>query len=402
MPRKAAVQAPTAFDNPFVDNSLDVEALTRDLADSGRTMSDQEARFLVDYFYISQDNRIRFDGQVRAMGETKEPHRLLAWMGDNASKFEKQIERALAKYTDDHPIGRWIKSLHGFGPILAAGFLAHIDIEKAPTAGHIWSYAGFNPESEWLEGQLRPWNADLKKLCYKAGEVQIKFSGDDKCYYGKIFVERRAFEWDRNFTAYGRDQAIFDQTKKNPYGKTTEAWAWVNGCYRVADIKKRIQAGMSVAAVEIKSLRVEAGVGDPMLPPSQIHARARRYAMKIFLSHLHEVWYETHFKTRVPNPFVIEHMGHVHRIQVPNYDSPYAGDQPARVFRVLKHEGKSQEAFLVDLDGLEVGERILIDRYSQEVQQYFIDGRIASFSLIMVGKKKFAERTDDAKPWVMK
>jgi hypothetical protein len=389
--------------NPYIDPSIAIEKLNKDLMDEARKLSDDEARFLVDYFYISQRNRIRFDGQVRAMNETGEPNQLLDWMGNAASVFERQIEKALDKYTDEHPVGRWIKKQHGFAAILAAGFLAYLDIEKAPSAGHFWAYAGFDPTREWNEGELRPWNPALKTLCYKAGDVQLKMSGFKNNYYGRLILERLSYEWERNFTpgSKAENDAIIARdglSKKSKYGPTTEAWAWVNGCYKREDIRKLVMAGESVAAEAIKKLKLKPGEGDPMLPPAQMLGRARRYGMKIFLSHLHEVWYETHFKCRVPKPFVIEHLGHVHRIDVPHYDSPYANDQPAKIFHVLKHEGATEDAFFEDLNSLEVGERVLIARYAPEIQQMFIDNLVVGFVLVEKGNKKFAERTSEDLP----
>lgn len=400
MPRKAKVaEEASPFANPFIDPTIAVEKLTKDLQESGRTLSETEARFLVDYFYISQRNRIRFDGQVRAMDETGEPNQLLGWMGDNAAVFEKQIEKALGKYTDSHPIGVWIKQQHGFGAILAAGLLAYLKIDNAPTAGHFWAYAGFDPTREWEKGQLRPWNPKLKTLMFKAGEVQIKMAGFDNNYYGKLINERLTYEWTRNFEAGSKAEEDASRDALNDtYGKTTEAWAWVNGCYNREDIKKRFMAGMSLAAVEIKDIKGEPGSGHPMLPPSQMHGRARRFGMKIFLSHLHEVWYEHHFKCRVPKPFVIEHLGHVHKIEVPGYHSPYAGDMPSKVFHVLKHEGGTEARFFEDLAIMEVGEQIALSRYAPEIVQYFLDDKVVGFSPVIKGKKKFAERISDEMP----
>lgn len=317
----------------YIDSSVAVQRLTRDLANGARKMTVNEARFLVDYYYICQDDRIRFKGQVRALDKSEEPNMVLGYLAEQSEVLESQVKRALDKYTDEHPIGKWIKSLYGFGPVLAAGFVAHIDIEKAPTAGHIWSYAGLLPERKWEKGQKRPWNAELKKLVWKAGECMVKFSNKEECVYGTIFRERKDQEWVNNLAGAFAHQAIKEQEK---YAANTESYGWVHGCYKAEDIKKLQAGGIALTPDNLKKIKGEKGSGTCMLPPAHIHARARRYCMKIFLSHLHEVWYETHFKCRVPNPFVIEHMGHVHRIKVPNYDSPYAGNQPAAVFKVKK------------------------------------------------------------------
>ena len=56
------------------------------------------------------------------------------------------------------------------------------------------------------------------------------------------------------------------------------------------------------------------------LPPAHIHARAKRYAVKMFLSHLQTVmWFEKYGELPV-KPFVIEHMGHVHYVPIPHSD----------------------------------------------------------------------------------
>lgn len=365
----------------YIDVGAAVQRLTKDLAESAREMSPTEARFLVDYYYITQDDRIRFKSQIRSMDEGNEPNLVLQWLAAQAATMEAQVKKALDKYTDNHPIGSWIKSLYGFGPVLSAGFLAHIDIRQAPTAGHIWSYAGLATGKEWVSADIaarwvaengldvvkagiafnrkpdnlyrmattdvdgneikmtaktlaaaisrRPWNAELKKLCYKVGDCLIKFSNVEECYYGRLFRERLNYEWQKNLAG---DYAA--KARSSVYDKSTEAYGWVAGCFNAGAIAPMVEAGQSLAAVNVKKLKGAPGSGHPMLPPAHILARARRYAVKIFLSHLHEVWYEHEFKRRVPNPFVIEHGGHVHRIKVPNYDSPYAGDMPAAPFKI--------------------------------------------------------------------
>jgi hypothetical protein len=52
-----------------------------------------------------------------------------------------------------------------------------------------------------------------------------------------------------------------------------------------------------------------------------LHARAKRYAVKLFLAHLHEVWYREHYKTAPPIPYPIAHLGHAHYIAPPNTET---------------------------------------------------------------------------------
>jgi hypothetical protein len=49
-------------------------------------------------------------------------------------------------------------------------------------------------------------------------------------------------------------------------------------------------------------------------PPGHIDAMARRWAVKIFLSHLHDAWYRQAYGKAPPAPFPIAIQGHAHRI----------------------------------------------------------------------------------------
>ena len=258
-----------------------LQKLTKDIKAAAVYLTDHEARFLVDYYYIAQEDRKRSTNQVRALDESKEPNAVVNWLATQAESLENQIKKTLDVYTDNHVMGSWMRQIVGIGPVISAGLLAHIDITKAPTVGHIWRYAGLDPTSKWGKNEKRPWNAGLKTLCWKAGQSFMKFSGRDDCYYGKIYKERKAYEIARN--ERGDNKALAEELISK-FNKSTDAY-------------KHLSNGV--------------------LPPAQIDARARRYAVKLFLSHLHGAWYETHYGTKPPLPYPIAHMGHVHFIPAP-------------------------------------------------------------------------------------
>ena len=253
-----------------------VERLRRDIADAATKLTDTEARFLVDAYYMMQEDRKRSHNQVRALGEDSEPNSVIQWLADQSETLENQIKRALDKYTQAHAMGSWMRDIYGIGPVLSAGLLAHIDISKAPTVGHIWRFAGLDPTLKWEKGQKRPWNAGLKTLCWKVGQSFMKFSGQDECYYGAIYRERKAYEIQRNDAGGNAEAAKIGLAKVS---KNTDA-------------HKHYSEGK--------------------LPPAQIDARARRYAVKLFLSHLHGEWYKRHFGVDAPLPYPIAILGHAH------------------------------------------------------------------------------------------
>jgi hypothetical protein len=289
------------FENP--ENHEDretaesVRRLSKDLLNAARTISDAEARFLTDAYYILQDARIRADGQIRSIvknpvetGEIDsttgkpikavEPHDVLAWLSEQNWILETQVKRALQRYVHAHIVGPWLMGVFGIGPVISAGLLAHIDIRRAPAVGHIWRFAGLDPTQKWEKKTKRPWNAQLKVLCWKAGESFVKFSNDDKCFYGKIWRQRKDVYIQRNTDGLYKERAATILATRN-FGKDTDAYRHYS---------------------------------EGHLPPAHIHAMARRYATKLFLSHLHEEMYRRVLGQEPPLPYPISQLGHVHYI----------------------------------------------------------------------------------------
>lgn len=259
-----------------------VQRLSRDIALAAVTLSDTEARFLVDQYYSMQEDRIRHQGQIRSIekGEDtkEEPHVILSWLKVQSETLEDQIKKALDKYSAAHKDGAWLRSVFGIGPVIAAGLLAHIDIKQAPTVGHIWRFAGLDPTQRWEKGKRRPHNAALKVLCWKAGESFVFNSNRESCVYGKLYKERKEIETRKNDAGEFADQAK-EALERRKIGKDTEA-------YKSYIVGK--------------------------LPPAHIHARARRWAVKIFLAHLHDAMYRREFGVAPPLPYPIAHLGHAH------------------------------------------------------------------------------------------
>lgn len=257
-----------------------VAKLSRDLLTAARTLSHGEARFLVDLYYLQQDHRKRSNNQVRALTESGEPHTVLAWFAEQGETLERRVASVLKTYADAHPVGEWLQDIDGIGPIISAGLLAHIDITRAPTVGHIWRFAGLDPTSKWNKGEKRPWNAALKTLCWKVGESFVKVSNKDTAFYGHIYKERKELELQRNEAGLFAEQAAAILKEKR-IGKETDA-------YKAYSVGK--------------------------LPPAHIHARAKRYAVKLFLSAAHRELYVAHYGKEPPLPYPIAHLNHVHKI----------------------------------------------------------------------------------------
>ena len=157
-----------------------VRALTKDLKKAAVTMGRDELRYLVDSYYRMQNDRIRSEGQTRSLSRDTNPHDVIEWYGQQNRFLENQLKGAMAEYVNHHPVGQWLKSICGVGPVTSAGLLAHVDlnpwkcrrtnmkevacspsdpctdnckVESLDYVGQLWSYAGLNPNSKWERKQ---------------------------------------------------------------------------------------------------------------------------------------------------------------------------------------------------------------------------------------------------------
>ena len=262
-------------------NDDDIEFLAaRDLKAAAQKMTADEARYLVDLYYQIQEFRKAAGNQVRSLTEP-EPGNLITGIFGSMDKVEGRIKRGLDYYTDTQPMGVWAKSIVGIGPVISAGLLAHIKIERCKTAGSIWRFAGLDPTSEWKKGTKRPFNAALKRLCWLIGESFVKVSGNPKSVYGREYVKRKAYEETRNLSGDLADQAKA-KLERFKIGHDTDAY-------------KAYSTGL--------------------LPPAHIHMRAKRWAVKVFLCHYFEQAYRDHHGTEPPVLYSIAMLNHTHKIE---------------------------------------------------------------------------------------
>lgn len=132
------------------------------------------------------------------------------------------------------------------------------------------------PTTEELKSYLSkpPYNKDLKKLMFNIGDCFIKNSSRGSLY-GEIFRKRLDDEMVKNEALEYADQAAKILETKNIQDTAT---------------KKTLQSGK--------------------LTQGHLVARARRYAVKLFISHVHEAMWCAEFHEDSPSPYVISHMGH--------------------------------------------------------------------------------------------
>ncbi len=352
-------------ENGHDDNEeMSLTRLSKDLREAARDMSVDEARFTVDLYYQQQGIRIRTSNQITAQEKAGEPHRVLDWILAGSLFMENQVKAALAKWVEAHLMGPWMTAQLGVGPVISAGILSRIDMDRAPTAGHIWAFAGLDPSKSWDKGKKRPWNAELKRICWLLGESWVKLGGryargDEACFYTGIYLKRKALEISRNNRGQFADQAARALKQKNFDRKDTATKKWLEGdMIALGERWVRISATRpgGIGGPVIPAFRIDTDKTDEldrievlrlhmkflgstlndnwvvkitpfpelafeeihqMLSPGHIHSRAKRYAVKLFLAHMHEVWWFKRTGEAPVLPYPIAMMDHAHKIDPP-------------------------------------------------------------------------------------
>lgn len=262
---------------------IDIEGaakrLAKDLKLAALVLDRNEVRYLVSTYYAWQEQRIRADHQVRKLADRNAPHLVLSDVSAMSGLLEKKLAIALDAYTKASEIGRWARAHKGLGPVITAGLLAHIDIYRSTSAGQVWSFAGLNPEMRWEKGQKRPFNAELKVICWKLGESFKWVASHKEAYYGLVYRCRKLYEQEKN------DKGLF------------------------ADLAEHALKTRRIS----KATAAYAAYSKGKLPAGRIQLRAGRYAAKLFLAHLWETWRHLEGLT-VELPYPIRALGHTHMI----------------------------------------------------------------------------------------
>mgnify|MGYP006885997443 CR=1 FL=1 len=164
---------------------------------------------------------------------------------------EGRLYWLLNSWVKRHPLGVWCLSHTGVGALTAATLLTEVDLDKCPSVLSLWRFSGLDPTCPKRgEGGKPRWNRKLRASCWSLGESFVRSKGNPDCYYGGVYAARRAEEQARSDSGALSDVAKATLATKR-YRDSTEAY-------------KHYTAGK--------------------LPPARLHARATRYAVKLFLS----------------------------------------------------------------------------------------------------------------------
>lgn len=329
-----------------------IKILDKDTKKAAALLEREGARLLVDQYYREQKGRIAMGNQVNALKAAGKPANVIDHFYAQKLATEKQMVQILGTWAKNYPPGQWLLGQKGMGPILSAALCAYIDITRSQTAAGIWRYAGLDPTSVWMNsrdlykvcveklgidpkaavthetleavcgyinrkpanllrqaapdelyaqtqdfntllhnidfgdlmraGALRPFNADLKVICWRIGDSFVKVHNKPDAYYGVVYKRRKIWETERN--------------ERRVYAET---------------------ARQTLETRNIRDPKTRKTYEDGRLPDGRIELRARRYAVKLLLSHFHQILWEHHYDTPCPLPYPIAYLHHVDYLEPP-------------------------------------------------------------------------------------
>jgi len=242
-------------------------------------MTTMMAGDMVRGYYAMQENRLRIASHIREAEKRDEDTAVISSVLEAARVAESRAANTLDAWSATQPLGAWARECKGVGPIIAAGLLSQIDVERAKHVSSVWRFAGLDPTAVWKKGEKRPHNAFLKVLCWKLGDSFVKVSGREGSVYGRIYKDAKA-----------------EYVLRNQRGDYAE------------------QAAAKLQSKKINDAALRARLESGRLPDGQIDLRARRKAVKVFLNHY---WIKGRALQGLPvdDPWIIGHDGHSHFIQ---------------------------------------------------------------------------------------
>lgn len=304
---------------------------TDDLRLVAAEMDKREALLTYRYYRNLQRMEHRHKLQLSQLHLKNDSSILTQELARTIRQLKNQVGNALDIYADQHLTSRWVRDVGHFKGPIATGFHTLINIEKAPTASSLWRFAGLDPSTVWIwdndaaweviediqedfpypddtavveklakrinvpyetllkrvhnnrTGEItweslqkaikwRPYSSELRYLCFLASlSFQNNIHQIDWAYT-QLFRRRRDYEMKLNEAGAYADQAANCLKRHNWNPDGTPYWYYSRG----------------------------------FLPYMHIKRRARRWVVKVFLAHYHQVAYYERYSKLPPKPYILE------------------------------------------------------------------------------------------------
>ncbi len=201
--------------------------------------------------------------------------------------LEKFIDDKVATQVDLHPAEPWFSLINGIGQENIAKIIGLVNIEKAPYISSLWKWAGMHvvdgKSPRRKKGQKIEYNSQLRTMCW------------------------------RLVTSIMRAQS--GPTDKVPTRKEGKYYQYYI-VQKNAEISKLHRAKVLIVPASKLPTRIVKGKKEKyepegMISEGHVDNRAKRKMIKLFLSHLWEVWRKA-LGLPITKPYILEYGEHKH------------------------------------------------------------------------------------------
>ena len=302
----------------------------------------EEVKKLVTLYYQIQGFRMMVSQQIKALEKENAgvSYVLLEWVLKNCAILESGIKDALEIITNASEVGRWLLSIIGVGPVIAAGCMSFFDIKGKEYASQFISYAGLNDNNRpWLgrEASKKIINEVIGDAKVITDEMVVEIAARTKWSYAHIQKHGWSEKVDKKtgeVTGKWSKEGIAKACAMIPYNKQLKTLMWKLGQSIVkvknkegsvygALLKERLvyetaknlagdyadQAAEILATKNIgKDTVAYSYYAKGQLPPAHINARCERWVVSKIVCHIFEEMYRVEYNKKPPRYYVLAHM----------------------------------------------------------------------------------------------
>jgi len=266
---------------------------------------DDERLWLLDGEYLTVEEMLT----AIAAGATRGPVPVLGRTYRRYAEEEREMETAFRRALEEHPAWPWLEQVKGVGPRTAGKLLSRLDVTKAPYVSSFWSYCGWATVPGYryrcggcgcvvgrAEGKGPPKATDKRQLDGCEGADWQKIAGpEDGVRVAMPTGYTRTDEEGDTYRAY------------DAYAKKI--------CWQI--VTSFVQQGGRTEVPYERFYRRQKQTAEEEKPgwtDGRKDAKAKRKTIKLFLSHLWQVWREAEGMD-TPDPWAQAHDGHTQKIE---------------------------------------------------------------------------------------
>ena len=265
----------------------------------------------------------------------------------SATRLEKQTNAALEIYADQHVPTRWMRAV-GLGIAQAVGIFSLIEIEKVgENVSSLHRFCGYDPNQTKITKKeagecVRYFQEEYKKdyvdeeVIYKVAAelnrgprqlLRITGVGTKKVSttWGALYKAIMSYPWSQElkeilFRVGMQFRCVGGNGLDIPPYRSVYVWRKEYEVLRNEAGVYADQAAHKIASRTFRKDRTAYGhYSEGRLPPLHIDARARRFTVKIFLVHLHQIMYYERYGKMPPRPYILDVLGKEREIVCPKW-----------------------------------------------------------------------------------